>query len=504
MSANDPRPSDAVPQSVGKGAALMLAFKLVERGIGFVSVLILARLLTPADFGLVAMATSVVALIELMGAFGFDTALIQRPDAQRQHFDTAWTFQVLFGVASAALLVGLAIPAGDFYRDSRVTLMMPALAVGAMVQGFENIGPVMFRKSLDFRSEFIFLLSKRMVAFVVTILMALIFRNFWALVAGTVTGRVATTLLSYSMHTYRPRFSLAAKSDLLHFSKWLFLTNLLQFAHQNADKFILGRTIGATLVGQYNVANEIASLPSTALIAPINRAVYPVYARLAKDISALREQFLSVYGQIAMLSFPTSVGIACSAELLVEILLGPQWAGAVPLLKIFILVGLLSALLSNLFAVIIAMGHPQANTLISGGALLVYIPAIIWASLRYGAVGAAWVHLTMSVLMLIPLHIVFFRLTGLDPKLYLSRLWRPFVGSLVMTVSMRLAVGNTALQDWPVFAQLLMVCLTGAITFSLSVYGIWVLSGKPPKSTETVIIEKIWPIMAKLRNHAKK
>jgi len=133
-------------RQIATGAAWMMGFKLFDKSIGLVSTLVLARVLTPADFGLVAMATAVVALLGLMGAFGFDTALIQRQDADRTHYDTAWTFNVLFGVAVALLLLVVAVPAANFYREPRLELMLPALAIGSLVGGFENISTVAFRK----------------------------------------------------------------------------------------------------------------------------------------------------------------------------------------------------------------------------------------------------------------------------------------------------------------------------------------------------------------------
>lgn len=319
--------------SLARGAGLMMALRLVERGIGLASTLILARILTPGDFGLVAMAMSVLTLIELMGAFGFDVALIQRQDAQRRHFDTAWTYNVLFS-ASVALLLLLCAPfAAEFYREPKLRLVLSVLALGALVQGCENIGTVTFRKQMNFGQEFRFLLSKKLVSFAVTMALAFTLRNYWALVGGIIVGKLCAVLLSYRMHPFRPRFSLAASRDLFHFSKWLLVSNLILFLQNKSDSFILGRTVGAHDLGLYNVASEIAVLPSTELIAPINRAAFPAYAAQAADLEALRAKFLSVFSVIGLLAFPMSVGLACVAGPAVAVLLGPQWAAAVPLLS---------------------------------------------------------------------------------------------------------------------------------------------------------------------------
>ena len=475
---------------VARGAALMMMFKLAERSIGFVSTLILARLLVPADFGLVAMAMSIVALMQLMGAFGFETAIIQRQDAQRKHYDTAWTFGVIFSCATAVLLLVLAVPAASFYREPRVTLILVVLAFGALAQGFENIGTVAFRKELDFAREFRFLLSKKVITFFVTIGMALAFRSYWALVVGTVVGKWFSVWISYRVHPFRPKLSLEATHDLFHFSKWLFLSNLVLFLQHRSDAFILGRTVGATELGLYNIAAEIAALPSTELIAPINRAVFPAYAMLSGQLELLREKFLEVFRFIAVLSLPVCVGLVCVSELAVKVLLGDKWMAAVPLLQLFTVCGLTSALQSNLILVIVAMGKPKANTVLSALMLIPYLPAMIWASIHYGTLGATWVHLVMSILVLIPLHVVFFRMTGLRARAYFATLWRPLLaaacmGAVVVTMQLKLDLlfSNVAAP-----LTLVVYTMMGACVYVTVLMALWHLSGRPAHSAETAIL----------------
>ncbi|MET1084749.1 MAG: oligosaccharide flippase family protein, partial [Burkholderiales bacterium] len=123
----------------------MLLLRLFERCLGFLSVLVLARILVPADFGLIAMAMSVIAFVELGGAFGFELALIQREHPTREHYDTAWTLQLAFGSACAMVTAALAYPTAVFYAEPRVQPIMLVLAATWIIQSFENIGTVEFR-----------------------------------------------------------------------------------------------------------------------------------------------------------------------------------------------------------------------------------------------------------------------------------------------------------------------------------------------------------------------
>lgn len=479
--------------SLAKGAGLMIVLRLAERSIGLVSTLILARLLSPSDFGLMAMAMSVLALIELMGAFGFDVALIQRQDAQRHHFDTAWTYNVLFSASMALLLLLCAPFAAEFYRNPDVGPVLSVLAIGALVQGWENVGTVTFRKQMHFGQEFRFLLSKKLISFTVTMVLAYTLRNYWALVGGIIVGKVFAVLLSYKIHPFRPRFSLAASRDLFHFSKWLLVSNLILFLQNKSDSFILGRTVGAHELGLYNVGNEIAVLPSTELIAPINRAAFPAYSALTHDMEALRAKFVSVFSFISLLAFPMSVGLASVAEPAVAVLLGPQWTAAVPLVQLLTVCGLTSAIQSNLIMMIVALGKPKANTLLSAGMLIPYLPAVAYASLHYGAIGAAWVHLVMSCLVLVPLHVVFLRLTGLAAKRYFNTLWRPLaatavMGAVVLLVRQQLAGAD---QPWPAMVQLLACICAGGITYVTMVLTLWHAAGRPAASAESAMLANL-------------
>ena len=193
-------------KKMAKGAAWMVLFKIFERSIGLVSTIILARLLVPADYGLVALAMAIISVLEVLGAFSFDVILIQKQQADRSQYDTAWTFNVIVGVVSAIALAFLARPVAVFYADSRLEWIIYALALAPLASGFDNIGVVAFRKNMEFHKEFKFLVAKKIVAFAVTLAVALLFRNYWALIVGTITSRFAGVALSYISQSYRPRF----------------------------------------------------------------------------------------------------------------------------------------------------------------------------------------------------------------------------------------------------------------------------------------------------------
>ncbi len=362
---------------MAKGAIWMVTFKLLDRSLGLLSTIVLARLLVPADYGIIAMAMSLIAILELITTFSFDIPLIQNPNATKHHFDTAWTFNVIFAVSVAAILVVLAAPTARFYSDPRLVAVIAALALGSLVQGFENVGIVEFRKSMQFNREFQFMFGKRLAAFVVTVTLALVLRDYWALVAGMLTARIFGVALSYYLHPYRPSFSLRAHADLFGFSKWLFLNNALFFVNNRSADFVIGKVAGARALGLYGMGYEISNLPTTELIAPINRAVFPGYAQTATDLSGLRRAYLSVISMILMLALPSAAGIAAIAPLMVPVILGPKWLQAIPVIKILAFYGAAMAVQTNMASVFLALAKPRVLTILAAANAAALLPALL-------------------------------------------------------------------------------------------------------------------------------
>ena len=354
--------------AIAKGAIWMVFFKLADRSLGLVSVVILARLLVPADFGLVAMAMAIIAFIDIATTLSFDVALIQRPHPTRAHYDTAWTLNIAVGVGCALVIAALAYPAASFYNEPRLTAVMLVLAGSWLLQGFENIGVVNFRREMNFAREFKFMASKRIAGFVVMLSLAFALESYWALIAGTVVSRFAGVLLSYAMQPFRPRFSLAASKELFSFSSWLLLNNILLATLANIPLLFIGRVYGPRALGLFTIGNEIAFLPATELVAPINRAVLPGYSRMAEDPRILREGFVDVISVILIIALPASLGLAAIAEPLVKVVLGDKWLGAIPVIEVLAFCGAIAAMQSNNYSAYVALGQQRVAGIDHGDA----------------------------------------------------------------------------------------------------------------------------------------
>jgi PST family polysaccharide transporter len=466
---------------MAKGAAWMVFARMLDRGIGLISTIILARLLAPADFGLVSLAAAILAGLELLGAFSFDMALIQKQSADRRHYDTVWTITLLFAVFLGALMVLLAYPAARFFNDARLAGVMQLLAIGAVAGGFSNVGVVAFRKELQFDREFKFLLAKRLISFAVTVTLAFQWRDYRALVAGTVTGMVVGVAVSYWMHPYRPRFSLAAWRELFNFSRWLFASNALGFLYTKAADFIVAKSIDTTSLGYYSLAYEISNMPSSELVMPINRAVFPGYSKMSSDPSALRQGYLNVMSMIVLLTVPASVGLGCVVVPLVNVFLGPKWLSVVPLIPVLAIHGLLMAIVGCGNYALLAAGKPREVTVLLCARACIAVPLLTLSALQWGVEGAAWALLLTSVLLL-PMNYLQLSAALKVKVADLARVfWRPVAGAAAM-VGILVWVQVTVDFESGVFNQtkaLLLLVASGAVTYCATVFALWRLANRP-------------------------
>ena len=490
-----------IGNKMASGAIWMVLAKLVERSIGLISMLILARVLVPHDFGIVAMAMSFVALLEMISAFGFDMTLIQKQTKERRHWDTAWTFDIVVGVGLAVVMAVAAGPVAAFFNEPALVNVIRVLAIGSAAQGFQNIGLVAFRTEMRFDREFKFLTAKKLIGFVITIPLAIWLDSYWALVIGQTVGRFGSTALSYWVHPYRPRLSLAASGELFHFSKWLLIINGISYLKERSSDWVIGRIAGPASLGAFNMSYELTSMPSTELVAPINRAVFPAYAKLASEgQGALRREYLSVIAVIVLLSLPAVFGLASTAQLLVPVLLGPNWTATIPVLTLLAFFGFTNIIQSNAQAAYLALGRADIPAKVNALHVAVQLATLIPLTSRYGVVGSAAAYLATAAVM-IPLSLgVALRMLHIRVLEFVQQIWRPIAAASLMYAAVRLyivrvaagATGPTALM------HLITAVAIGVVIYLLAVTLLWIASGKP-QGAERMAFGKGLEIAARLR-----
>lgn len=468
---------------VAAGAAWMIGLRLLQRSLGLISTAVLARLLLPADFGLIAMALSVAALVELVTLLGFDLALIRQKNATRSHFDTAWTLGLLFKAFAATAIVFGASYVAAFYSEPRLVEVMYVYAGITFISGLENIGVVAFRKDLEFNLEFRFQLAKKLLAVTGTVGLALYFKSYWALALGTLLSQIIGVGLSYAMHSYRPRFSLSATREMLGFSSWLVFNNLTAYVRGRGADFVIGRFLGPLPLGSYRVSSEIAALPTTELYGPIMRAVFPGFSKLVDDRPALKQAYIAAQGAVTAVTLPAAIGVILLAEEIVGLLLGPGWELAVPLIQILGLSGAAKIFHGNRHSLFMAIGRPYWVGIMAMLEIAIMYPLMIyWLANGEGVEMAAWAKAIASLLTLPAGVGLVNRALGLRRMELFTVMWRPALSAALMALAV-LSFKSLIAADQSWTATLISFLMSGCIgfaTYVVAIYYLWVLSGRPP------------------------
>lgn len=474
-----------------EGAAWMIGMRLVVNLLGFVSTVFLARLLTPADFGIVALAGSAYAFFSVLGQFGFDSALIHYKDPSVEHYNTAWTANILVGLSISAMMFVVAKPAAWFFEDARIEYVVYAFSLLSFAKGFENIGVVNFRKSLQFRGDFLYFVIPKIPSVVVAVSAAFVLRNYWALVIGMITSQVVTLLYSHFSQPFRPRLSLSKFGDLFGYSRWILLTNCLEYLSNNGVEVFLGRMKDAAAVGIYGIAKQLAYLPSNELLAPVNRALFPGFASVSDDPARLRNILSRVLAITALVSIPSAFGILALANSLVLVIFGEQWREVAPVLSVLGIAGVIAALRSALGPILLARGNPRVITTANVVLLLVTLPTVIVLVPKIGIVGVAYAGLAGSIITMPILLTAVRRDIGFGWWALASCVWRPVIASVLMAAAVyhaQLAI----LVSEPVGPLVLIELVAiGVVVFSVALLAIWAASGFPA-GAEKVVLEQIY------------
>jgi len=472
-----------------KGTAWTVGMRWGIRLLGMLSMIVLARLLEPEDFGLHAMTMAVIALVDVLTDLGVAAALIRDKHAGRAQLDTAWTLRQAQLLLVAAVVILCSPLAAKYYDDPRVTSVLQVVAIAFAVRGFENIGVINFRRELMFHRDFAFEVAVKLGTVIVTIGLALWLRNYWALALGVVSGAALRVALSYWMSPYRPRWSLEAWRELWAFSQWVLSQGVARYIYERVDVLVLGRLSSPGPIGYYTVANEVAQMPAQGIALPVSRVVFPGLAQIVDEPMRLRTAYLNALNAVAAVALPIAFGILAVAPELIAVALGEQWLPAVGLLQVFSALSAFWALTSLSANLLIVLGHIRYITLITWVQAVLLIGAIVPTFQVADLMGVAALRAALALIgFVLVLHFVVRTDTARWEQLAVALL-RPVLASAAMlgavyAVDTALDPGRDALT------ALALKVPAGAIAYCAVLLGTWHLSGRP-EGLESVLIGKL-------------
>jgi lipopolysaccharide exporter len=468
---------ESVRRRMARGFGWMVAARWCIRSIGLVSTVILARLLAPTDFGLVAMGTVALALVRVFADSGQVLAIIRHPDPTPEHFDTAWTMSVCGGLLIALALFATAPLAAWYFHDPRVVILLRFLALAPLIEGFTNIGAAAgFRRDLSFDKDFRFLVTKKFGGFVIAVPAALLLQDYRALVLGIVGGSVFSVLVSYRMHPYRPRLRLNKYRELWSFSVWSQLGNIALYFGDQTDQLVLGALAGAAPMGVYNVGRDLATSPTNEVVIPAARSLFPVYARLLGDPANLARAYLDVLSLVAVISLSMGVGVALVAHGLVLVVLGGKWLAAARLIPWLAIAGGVLGVSRSVNAVVNATGNARLRALRNWAFVAFFLPATTLCGLRWGSEGVAVARLAVTLLFVPVMFYTLMRVIPVSAGEIAARLWRPTLAAAAMAAVLFFA---DAEKIPSMLLRLMYKVGVGAAVFSVSLLALWWIAGRP-------------------------
>jgi O-antigen/teichoic acid export membrane protein len=350
---------------------------------------VLARFLSPTDFGVVTVAQLVVSVVEYFSQTGFSFALVQLRGNIRPYLDTAWTVSALRSIALAGVAVATAPLVGMAFDLPQAVPMIRVLAISIFLNGFVNIAMVHFERELVFRQRFWLNVSETFCDVAVGLAAGVLLRSGWALVWGALAGACARVIVSYALHPYRPRLALdmAKARQLYQFGRWISAWRGLTFALKSIDYVVVGRVAGIPALGLYRVAQAASRAVVTEMTSLSSQVSFPAFAMLQERPGRLRRAYVRTLHANAFIACPLAVGAIVTAESVVTIALGPKWVPMIPVWCLLMATGMVRAFAETTVPLYRAMGRPDIVTKFTAVRLVMVCLTLYPFTVWWGLVG---------------------------------------------------------------------------------------------------------------------
>ena len=427
-------PSESLSKKAVRGGIWVFALRITNRGLGFIRTIILARLLAPEDFGLLGIAMLAVSTVDAFSQTGFQTALIQKNKNVERYLDVAWTALSIRGIILFLILFLSAPLVANFFNSPQAKLVIMIIAVNMLLSGFGNIGIMFFQKELEFNKQFAYELSATLIDLAVSISLAFILRNVWALVWGGIAKNIARFLLSYVLHPYRPRIRLDKEKfrDLFGFGIWVSGSIIVIFLVTQGDDIFVGRMLGVAALGFYQMAYLISNLPVTEITDVISRVTFPVYSKLQDDSVKLKEAYINVLQLTAYISIPIAAGLFALGPEFTQIFLGKKWLPIIPAIQILALAGMIGSISATTRPVFHGVGKPKIDTIWQVVRLFILVIGIYPLGMRWGISGIALAVFISTFISAFGFNFGAIKITGCQLQTFFKMTILPLINAAIM------------------------------------------------------------------------
>lgn len=470
-----PEPASAVPpitasgataldHTLVKGIAWTGAMKWTSQALTWTSMLVMARLLTPSDYGLVGMATVYLGFVSILTEFGLGASILALQDLTTREIAQLNGVALCMGVVGMTLTCAAAIPLGVFFRAPELPWVVVALSTTFLLSSLKTIPSTLLQKEMRFRALAIYEAGYAVLFATANVVYALLGFRYWALVLGGITAHFisAIAINLFAPHPWAfPRRQELART--LRFSGDVLWSRMAWYVYSNADFAVAGRMLGKSALGAYTFAWSIASMPVEKVTSLVSRVTPSIFSRLQHDNAALRRLLLNVTEGLVFLTLPATMGLAAVAPEFVLVALGNQWQGAIAPLRILALYTTIRSVVTLLPQILLAK-HDTAFLRKNGIATACVLPLGFLIGSRWGAAGIALGWVLIYPIFLVPLYRRTFRHLDLSFATYGRAIWPALRGSLIMLLPV-LLLQRLMPVDWPLGLRLGIEVGAGVATF---------------------------------------
>ncbi|MGI6244716.1 MAG: lipopolysaccharide biosynthesis protein [Pseudochelatococcus sp.] len=447
------------------GAGWLVLSRFLGRFIDFIALIVLARILTPADFGLTALAMTLIVIVDMVLEVPIVQALVRLRSFDKSHLDTGFTISLMRGLLVALIVLGAAWPFAQIYGDERLVPLLAVLATAPLARSLISPAMARFARALSFRQLFIVETSGKIVAFVIAVSVVFLGGGYWAIVINTVTSAVMAMIASYLLAPYRPRLSLSRFSDFSHFAGWFSAAQIVSALNWQFDRMLLGRFVDAATFGKYVLASDMSAFPTQSVIGPAMQSVMAAFSNINNDAQRLRQAFLKAARFVMLISAPVCIGISVTADLAIEILLGANWLEASKILQLLAIAVLPVPYFQALYSFSLALNRPavilQMNAIDFGLRLLLISAGVYFFSID----GVLWARLVIAAAMFI-VYLLYARLlSGIGVVTQLVNMWKVALAVLLMAEAALALRGFLAPLGLGALVELAVTAAAGAAVY---------------------------------------
>ncbi|MDI1309667.1 MAG: lipopolysaccharide biosynthesis protein [Methylotenera sp.] len=485
---------------LAKGVAWLGAAKVIVNLLALGSTLILARLLTPEDFGLFSLALTMLTIISALTELSMANALIHHKSPTDIHFNTAWTLNL-----SRALIIGIIFSISapimaQIYHEPRLTSIMLFLAVSIVMSGLNNPKMVLLTRDLVFWQEFALTVSQKFAGFIVGVAIALIYKSYWALVGGMIASQFVGIVISYIIIPFKPKFSFAHSKELWSFSIWLTFGQIVNTLNWKLDHLLIGSYLGVKSLGFYSVGDNLAGLPTRETIGPLQTTLFPGFKKISDDNERLKAAYKSAQSLITAIVLPIGVGFALIAHPMVLLVMGEKWLPIVQVIQVLSCVFALQTLSSPVQPLAMSKGETKLlfkRDLFSFG---MRVPIIVAGMFMGGLLGIIYARaITGVIAIFINMHLVR-RLIGTAISSQIAANGRSLISILLMAICvlyLESILGQGGAQLDLLF-KIVALIIFGALIYLSTHFILWIIAGRP-QGPENEILKIVFKLIEKIR-----